>query len=111
MVYKPFADLTLTDLSEQMEIQYYAAFDLIKTALPFLEKAQNAAVVNISSVMVDNVPPPHAMGPGSRSSCLDGAKATRKSAGRDRLLFRLLVDCLFVSRELSFCTHLSSLLV
>lgn len=61
MVYKPFADLSLTDLSRQMEIQYYAAFDLIKTALPFLEKAQNAAVVNISSIAVDNVPPPHAM--------------------------------------------------
>ena len=61
MVYKPFADLTLTDLARQMEVQYYAAFDLIKAALPFLEKAHNAAVVNISSIVVDNVPPLHAM--------------------------------------------------
>ena len=61
MVYKPFADLSLTDLSRQMEIQYYAAFDLIKTALPFLEKAHNAAVVNISSIVVDDVPPAHTM--------------------------------------------------
>jgi 3-oxoacyl-[acyl-carrier protein] reductase len=61
MVYKPFADLSLTDLSRQMEIQYYAAFDLIKTALPFLEKAHNAAVVNISSIVADNVPPPRSM--------------------------------------------------
>jgi 3-oxoacyl-[acyl-carrier protein] reductase len=57
----PFAGLSIGELSRQMDLHYYAPFQLIQRALPHLERAANAAVVNVGSVYVDNVPAPQIM--------------------------------------------------
>ena len=57
----PFASLSVGDLSRQMDLHYYASFHLIQRALPQLERAANAAVVNVGSMYVDNVPAPQIM--------------------------------------------------
>ena len=56
LVNKPFASLSDADLASQMSVQFYGAFYLIQEALPFLEKAVDAAVVNIGTINTDNAP-------------------------------------------------------
>lgn len=53
---KPFAKLSSEDIEAHIRVQYYGAFNLIQEALPHLERASNAAVVNIGSIYTDNVP-------------------------------------------------------
>jgi 3-oxoacyl-[acyl-carrier protein] reductase len=78
IIYKPFARLSHADLETQMEIQYYGAFELIQAGLPFLEAAQDAAVVSVSSVVNDNAPPPQVMAYAAAKAAL--ASMTRSLA-------------------------------
>lgn len=56
LVYKPFASVTAADISCHMETLFFGAFCLVQEALPHLEKAENAAVVSVGSIIADSVP-------------------------------------------------------
>jgi 3-oxoacyl-[acyl-carrier protein] reductase len=61
LVPKPFADLAADDLLQHLQTQFLGAFHLVQEALPYLEKVENPAVVNIGSIATDNVPPMNLM--------------------------------------------------
>ena len=58
LINRPFASLSEDDLTNQLRVQVYGAFYLIQEALPFLDKAANAAVVNIGTINSDAAPAP-----------------------------------------------------
>ncbi len=68
-IYKPFSQVTDDDLLEGMSINFFAQFRTTQRALPLLQKAERAVVINVSgrTALRGNFPP--------GSSCTGPAKA------------------------------------
>jgi 3-oxoacyl-[acyl-carrier protein] reductase len=58
LIPKPFEKLTSEDFELHMKVQVYGAFEVIRQALPYLVRCSDAAVVNVGSIVADNLPPP-----------------------------------------------------
>ena len=52
-----FLDLAWADLQNHIDVQLRGAFNLTKSALPYLLEQKGGVIVNISSVYADSVPP------------------------------------------------------